>query len=130
MMLEMRGKLLNKREVFVPIPKKGAHLDDGKIKLYKVKFGNLFPEPDGKMYIPDPLLLLIKAAVNLSAHNYSQDCKLLPACPSVSSAESSNTGGLQSREGFSGIQTADPEIPRIVCNDEDDAVSVSSDFTC
>jgi hypothetical protein len=100
-------------------------------RLYKVKFVGLFADEEGKKYIPDPLLLLIKAAVNLSAHHYSTSCKLLPAYMSVSSEESEAPFiTLKSPEGSSDIDimTAISEI-QIVSDEEDDNVSACSDIT-
>jgi hypothetical protein len=115
----MRDKL-NEGQVWVPTS--GWGIDDDP-KVYKVKFGDLFDSDEAKKYIPDPLLLLIKASVNLSAHHYAKNCKLRPACDSLSSQESS-VGGEPS-EGPINVVTAVPEI-RVVSDDE---TSVCSDLT-
>jgi hypothetical protein len=137
MMNKMRERLLLEDKVFVPTDQLG---DSEEPRLFKVKFGDLFKGEEERKYIPDPLLLLIKSAVNLSAHNYST-CKLLPACSVVSSEDylQSHEGSreietafevsyLQSHEGSREIETTFDEI-RIVGDDEDDAVSVASDIT-
>lgn len=115
----MVGKL-GEGQVWVPTSGWGINDDP---KVYKVKYGDLFVSDEAKKYIPDPLLLLIKAAVNLSAHHYARNCKLLPACISLSSEESS-VGG-ETSEGPINIVTAVPEI-RVVSDDE---TSVCSDVT-
>ena len=120
------GGKKKKCKVFVPTPKLGESEDP---RLYKVKFGDLFPDEEGRKYIPDPLLLLLKAAVNLSAHHYSTSCKLLPTCMSVSSEESeAPLITLKSPEGSSNVMAAISEI-RVVSDDEDDNVSACSAIT-
>ena len=128
-MREMKQELSkNFGKVYVPTSKLGDSEDP---RLYKVQFGGLFEDDEGKKYIPDPLLLLIKAAVNLSAHHYSKTCMLLPACMSVSSEESEvPLLTLQSREGSSDIKMAFSEIRIVSDNEEDDNVSACSDITC
>jgi len=123
----MKDKLSKEGEVYVPTRKLGDSEDP---RLYKVKFGDLFENEEERKYIPDPLLLLIKAAVNLSAHHYTRDCKLLPACMSVSSEESEALLiSLQLPEGSSVIKPTFSEI-RIVGDEEDDDASACSDITC
>ena len=123
---EEDGDKKKKCKVFVPTSKLGESEDP---KLYKVKFGDLFADEEERKYIPDPLLLLFKAAVNLSAHHYSTSCKLLPAGMSVSSEESeAPLIILKGPEGSSDIMTAISEI-RIVSSEEDDNVSACSDIT-
>ncbi|KAG7362036.1 hypothetical protein IV203_025702 [Nitzschia inconspicua] len=107
---------LKEGKVWVPTSDWGIEDDP---KVYKVKFGILFDIPEAKKYIPDPLLLLIKAAVNLSAFHYRKNCKLRPACTSLSSE------GGEPSEGPINIVTAVPEI-RVVSDDES---SVCSDLT-
>lgn len=99
----MLGKL-KEGQVWVPTSACG---NDDDPKLYKVKFDDLFDTNDAKKYIPDPLLLLIKAAVNLSAYHYGDNCKLRPAC------NESQIGG-------------EPSEIRVVSDDE---TSVCSDLT-
>jgi len=107
-----------KGKVLVPTGKLGEAEDP---KLFKVKFADLFVNAEERKYIPDPLLALFKAAVNLSAYHY-KTCKLLPACISVSSEES------EMPEGPIDIKAVFAEI-RIVRDDEDDDLSVCSGIT-
>ena len=88
MMSSMRDILTKHNGNNVEVPK--YKLKDGEDpKIYKIDYSLLFPSGDeGAKYIPDPLLLLIKAAINLSNFiNSKKDepfskCKLLPGCPS------------------------------------------------
>jgi hypothetical protein len=103
-------------------------------RLYKVKFGDLFKTAEGRKYIPDPLLLLIKAAVNLSANHYS-GCKLLPACVAGSSEESVSSEGSEAPSMASRSPAArassDVMAPftEIIVSDKDDDESSGSDIT-
>jgi hypothetical protein len=86
MMSNMRD-ILAKNGNKVEVPK--YKLKDGEDpKIYKIDYSALCQDDEEAKYIPDPLLLLIKAAVNLSNFiNSEKDapfskCKLLPGCPS------------------------------------------------
>jgi hypothetical protein len=127
-MESMLEELLKENKVAVPVEKEVSEP-----KLYKVSFGDLYNGEEAKKYIPDPLLLLVKAAVNLSAVHYSRAKKLLQACLSLSSEESVNSVSLEGSgdslniveppQGTSGLGTLPNEIRIVSDHEEDDSSS-------
>ncbi|KAL7572202.1 hypothetical protein ACA910_011734 [Epithemia clementina (nom. ined.)] len=125
-MESMLEELLKENKVKVPVEKEVSEP-----KLYKVSFGDLYNGEEAKKYIPDPLLLLVKATVNLSAVHYSKTKKLLQACLSVSSEESKvsvegsgdrfNT--VEPPQGTNGLDTLPNEIRIVSDHEEDDSSS-------
>jgi hypothetical protein len=105
----------------------------GKPKLYKIHFGNLFQGDESRKYIPDPLPLLMKAAVNLSAVFYSRTRKLLPVCGSEESDTLTTDESWEipkAAKSLQGSQTPVCEI-RFASDDENYvSPSVCSDITC
>jgi hypothetical protein len=82
MLGKMKDKLTEQKTV--KIPSYGLLGKGGAPKLYTIDYSALYQsDPSGKQYIPDPFLVLIKAAVNLSAFSYAtegsnRDVRLLP----------------------------------------------------
>ena len=67
-------------------------------KLYKINYGELWKN-GGTHFTPDPFLLAIKAAVNLSHLHYSKEhMKLLPACSFDSPTQTKETWDILGME--------------------------------
>jgi hypothetical protein len=59
--------------------------EDSDFNLYVVDYGELYTGEESKKYIPDPLLVMIKAASSVFAHYYGDKINFLPASKSVTS---------------------------------------------